>query len=447
MATAVIMPKVGISVESCVITKWHKQKGDAVKAGDLLFSYETDKASVDEEAKVDGTLLEIFQGDGADVPCLTNVAVIGNPGEDVSAFAPAAEADEAPAEAAPVAEAVAPAAAEAAAPVAPVERAEGEMIKISPRAKALAAKQNVDIRFAAGTGPYGRIIERDIKAVIDSGVTFTGAAFGKDGAENATGTGIGGRVSLADLMAKPAPAEAAAPAAAEAEYEDVKMSNVRKVISKSMLTSLTTTAQLTHNMSYDATEILNFRKNLKANAEKLGMGNITINDIIIYAVSRVLKNHKDLNANLIGGDTMRYFNHVHIGIAVDTERGLLVPTLRNADTLSLSEISAQAKALAKEAQAGNINPDKLQGASFTISNLGSFGVESFTPVINPPQTGILGVNTLTTRVREVNGELKAYQAMNLSLTYDHRALDGAPASKFLRELCTVLENFSIFLAK
>ena len=447
MATAVIMPKVGISVESCVITKWHKQKGDAVKVGDLLFSYETDKASVDEEAKVDGTLLEIFQGDGADVPCLTNVAVIGNPGEDVSAFAPAADGDEAPAaeEAPKAAEAAAPAA--EAAPLAPVERAEGEIIRISPRAKALAAKQNVDIRFAAGTGPYGRIIERDIKAVIDSGMTFTGAALGKDGAENATGTGIGGRVSLADLMAKPAPAAEAAPAAPVADYEDVKMSNVRKVISKSMLTSLTTTAQLTHNMSYDATEILKFRKNLKANAEKLGMGNITINDIIIYAVSRVLKNHKDLNANLIGGDTMRYFNHVHIGIAVDTERGLLVPTLRNADTLSLSEISAQAKALAKEAQAGNINPDKLQGASFTISNLGSFGVESFTPVINPPQTGILGVNTLTTRVREVNGELKAYQAMNLSLTYDHRALDGAPASKFLRELCTVLENFSIFLAK
>ena len=214
-----------------------------------------------------------------------------------------------------------------------------------------------------------------------------------------------------------------------------------------MMASLQNSAQLTHNMSYDATDILNFRKSLKANAEKLGMGNITINDIIIYAVSRVLKNYKDLNANLINGDTMRYFKHVNIGIAVDTERGLLVPTLKNADTLSLSEISVQAKALAKEAQSGAINPDKLQGASFTISNLGSFGVESFTPVINPPQTGILGVNTLVTRVKEVDGQLKAYQAMTLSLTYDHRALDGAPASRFLKELCTALENFTVFLAK
>ncbi len=443
MATAIIMPKVGISVESCVITKWHKQKGDTVKVGDLLFSYETDKASVDEEAQVEGVLLEIFEGEGADVPCLQNVAVIGNPGEDVSAFAPKAEEEEAPAEAAPAAEAPkAEAAPAAAAPVAPVQRAEGEIIKISPRARALAAKHNVDINYAAGTGPYGRIIERDIQALIDSGVTFTGAALGKAGAEGIEGTGIGGRISLADLMSKPVPE-----AAPEADFEDVKMSNIRKVIAKSMVASLTNAAQLTHNMSYDATDILAFRKKLKANAEKLEMNNITINDIIIYAVSRVLKKHKDLNANLINGDTMRYFNHVHIGIAVDTERGLLVPTLRNADTLSLSEISVQAKALAKEAQAGNINPDKLQGASFTISNLGSFGVESFTPVLNPPQTGILGVNTLTTKVREVNGELKAYQSMNLSLTYDHRALDGAPASKFLRDLCAALENFSIFLAK
>ena len=213
MATAVIMPKVGISVESCVITKWHKQKGDAVKAGDLLFSYETDKASVDEEAKLDGTLLEIFQGEGADVPCLTNVAVIGNPGESTAEFAPKAEAE------------AAPAAAEA--PAAPVVRAEGEFIRISPRAKALAAKHGVDIRLAAGTGPYGRIVSKDIQALIDSGKTFTGAALGKEGALTAEGTGIGGRVSLQDLLTKPVPAVPAAAAASDAEFEDVKLPTSR----------------------------------------------------------------------------------------------------------------------------------------------------------------------------------------------------------------------------
>ena len=438
-----MMPKVGISVESCVITKWHKAVGDTVKAGDLLFTYETDKSTLDEAATVDGTLLDIFFNDGDDVPCMLNVAVIGNPGESTAEFKPATEEEEAaPAPAAPAA----PAAVEApvaAAPAAAAAPAEG-FLKISPRARALAEKAGVDARYATATGAEGRICEADIRRLIEQGPAATKAAAGAD--LSLAGTGIGGKVSVNDLGAAPA-AAASAPAAAVAEYEDVKMSGVRKAISKAMTTSLQSMAQLTHTISFDATNILNFRKQLKANGEALGMGNITLNDIIIYAVSRVLKDHKDLNANLIDGDTMRYFSHVHMGIAVDTPRGLLVPTLMNADQKSLSEISVEAKALAKEAQSGNINPEKLKGGSFTISNLGVFGIESFTPVINPPQTGILGVNGMQTRVREVNGELKAYQAMALSLTYDHRALDGAPASRFLKDLCTALENFTVFLAK
>ena len=323
--------------------------------------------------------------------------------------------------------------------------APGEFVKASPRAKALAKKAGVDYRYATPTGAEGRIVEKDIHTLMASGPAATyaaGAAF-----EGQGGTGIGGRFSVADIGAAAAPAaEVAAPAAA---YTDEKMSGVRKAIAKSMTLSLTTIPQLTHTVSFDATEIMAYRKKIKAAPESMELGNITLNDIILYAVSRVLKNEgfKALNAHLVNGDTMRYFNGVHLGIAVDTPRGLLVPTLRDADKKSLSQISKEAKELAKAAQGGSINPDLLSGASFTISNLGSFGIESFTPVINPPQTGILGVDTISTRVREVNGELKTYPAMGLSLTYDHRAIDGAPASRFLVEMKNALENFSILLSK
>ncbi|MEF9864363.1 MAG: 2-oxo acid dehydrogenase subunit E2, partial [Christensenellaceae bacterium] len=213
-----------------------------------------------------------------------------------------------------------------------------------------------------------------------------------------------------------------------------------------MQQSLATMAQLTHSSSFDATQMLAYRKMIKEGGEALGLANITLNDIVIYAVSRVLKNHRDLNAHYLD-DKMRIFDNVNIGMAVDTPRGLLVPTIFGADKMSLNEISIKAKELAKAAQEGTISPDYLTNGTFTISNLGSFGVEHFTPVINPPQTGILGVNNIQTKIKMVGGEMKPYQAMGLSLTYDHRALDGAPASRFLQELCKTLENFSILLAK
>ena len=221
------------------------------------------------------------------------------------------------------------------------------------------------------------------------------------------------------------------------------MSNLRKVIAKNMCNSLSTMAQLTHNLSFDCTNIIALRNFLKKNAEKLNLPNITYNDIIIYAVSRVIKKHKELNANLINGDTMRYFEAANLGIAVDTPKGLLVPVLFGADRMTLPEIAVNAKKLAKDAQAGTLKPDLMSGGSFTISNLGSLAIESFTPVINPPQTGILGVCTMETKVKvNAKGEIVPYQAMTLSLTYDHRALDGAPASRFLKDLKEYLEEFS-----
>ena len=417
MANAVIMPKAGITVESCIIGTWEKKVGDEVKVGDILFTYETDKASFECESTEEGTLLEIFFNDGDEVPCLVNVCAVGNPGEDCSALRPAGEGAE---EATPAAAEEAPKAEEKAAPAAIAESTavEGEKSAISPRAKKLAERAGVDASLATPTGPNGRIIERDVRTLMDNPVTAM----------------------------ETASAPVAAPAAPEAEYEDVKFSGIRRAISKSMHTSLSTMAQLTHNTSFDATAILNYRKLLK-NCEG-DLAGVTLGDIVLYAVSRTLKNHPDLNAHMLDDNNIRLFKHVNLGVAVDTPRGLMVPTIFHADEMSLVEISKAVKELAAECREGNISPDKLTGGTFTVSNLGNMGVESFTPVINPPQTGILGVCGTVERVKKLpDGTITTYPAMGLSLTYDHRAVDGTPAARFQKELGKNLENFTALLAK
>ncbi|MGI6707276.1 MAG: 2-oxo acid dehydrogenase subunit E2 [Clostridia bacterium] len=454
-ATPVIMPRQGQTVESCIIAKWHKKKGDKVQVGDILFTYETDKATFDEEAQVEGILLDIFFEEGDDVPVLTNVCVIGEEGADASIFDPRKQDVDKVEEKAAESEIPAPQV-EAAAPVQqPVAAMPGERFKISPRARNLAELTGLDYRYAKPTGPYGRIIERDILAMQETGPFVTASARDEYQKmdQKIVGTGLGGRITTEDLQkASVAPAAAgleapvAAPAPAEEDYVDVKLTNIRKVIARAMHQSLSTTAQLTLNASFDATDILNYRKKIKENRERLGLENITINDIILYAVSRTILDHKDLNAHVLD-DKMRIFNNVHLGVAVDTERGLMVPTIFNANKKSLNEISREVKALVSSCKQGTINPDLLRGASFTITNLGTLDIESFTPVLNPPQTGILGVNTVVQRAKEVNGEIVYYPAMGLSLTFDHRALDGAPAARFLKDLKTNLENFSILLAK
>ena len=412
MAKAVIMPKAGITVESCIIGKWLKNVGDPVKVGDILFTYETDKASFECESTEEGELLAVFFSDGDEVPCFTNVCAVGAKGEDYSALKPggAAEAPAAKAEEAPKAEEEK----KAAAPET-TKSADGSL-KVSPRARTLAEKAGVDPRYAEATGPDGRVIERDIRRLMETGMP------------------------VVEETAAPA-AKAEAPAAAakpESEYEDVRLP-------KSMMSSLHGMAQLTHHHSFDVTSIQSFRRECKAAGGDVG--GITLGDMVLYAVSRTLVNWKDLNANMIGDDTIRYFRHVNLGVAVDTPRGLMVPTIFNADTKSLLEISKEVKQLAEAARSGAISPDLLTGGSFTVSNLGSTGVEMFTPVINPPQTAILGVCGITQRVREENGQIKLYPAMGLSLTYDHRAVDGSPASKFVSELCKNLEKFTLLLAK
>ena len=427
-AKPITMPKAGITVESCILTKWNVKVGDAVKVGDVMFSYETDKSSFDFQAEIEGEVLALFCEEGDEVPVLSNVAAVGKKGDDPAPLAP----NGAVAPAVEEVKAVAPATESVSVAVsasAPATNEDGKIFA-SPRAKNLATKLGVDLATATGTGPNGRIIERDVR---EASVNPKAVA------------------PAVEEVKAPAVVPAVAPAPEKASddlkaYKDEKMSNIRKVIAKNMVASLSTMAQLTHTISFDCTNILAFRKYLKENAEVLKLPNITINNIIVYALSRVLKNHKDLNANLINGDTMRYFEHVNMGIATDTPRGLLVPTLFGADTMTLSEIAIKSKKLSQDAIDGKLSPEFLTGGSFTVSNVGTYGIESFTPVVNPPQTGILGVNTLETRIKlGKDGEIIPYTAMALSLSYDHRALDGAPASRFLKDLKDYLENFSVNL--
>ncbi len=424
MASLVIMPRQGQSVESCIVSEMKVKVGDNVAEGDILFTYETDKSSFEEKAKESGTVLAVFCADGEDVPCLDPVCVIGNPGEDYSSLIPGKEGAEP--ENIKVEVTVASEKQAEASPTGNIGVIE-ERLKISPRARHLAERTDADISKAVPTGPNGRIIERDINALLDKGLTL----------------------SVAEVAAEKTAETVATPVAVpEAEYEDVKIPNIRKVIAKSMHDSLSNMAQLTLNTTFDATQIQAYRAALKDNAENLGLANITLNDMVCFGVAKTVLNFKDLNAHWLDEtQMMRYFKHCNLGVAVDTPRGLLVVTVPKADTLSLNELSVISKQIIAEAQSGSISPDKLKGATFTVTNLGSLGVESFTPVINPPQTGILGVNTITRRVKVVDGKDVFYNAMGLSLTFDHRAIDGAPAAKFLKELVKNLENFNLLLAK
>ncbi|MBN2557600.1 MAG: 2-oxo acid dehydrogenase subunit E2 [Clostridia bacterium] len=442
MAVAVIMPRQGNTVESCIITKWHKQKGDSVKQGDMLFTYETDKATFDEEAEVSGKLLEIFFKEGDDVPVLTNMCVIGQDGEDVSEFMPGKTVEKKKDENEKSTEEEKPADM-AGHGILETEPETGEAVRISPRARNRAEKQGLDINAAKATGPSGRIIERDIEVLEKTGPAFTKAAAASyDSRAVYTGSGIGGRITAADVKKGAVQINPSAPASAE--YEDENVPNIRKVIGKAMQASLATMAQLTINMSFDASSLLRFRTTIKTRGAEMGLPNITLNDMVVYATARTLLKHRDLNAHF-SGEVMRRFNTVNMGVAVDTDRGLMVPTLYGCDRMTLPEICERTKEIASMSKAGTINPDLLKGGTFTITNLGTFGVESFTPVINPPQTAILGVCGLTTRAREENGRISTYQSMGLSLTIDHRAVDGAPAARFLKELCVNLENFEAML--
>lgn len=439
MAIPVLMPRQGQSVETCILGEWVKKKGDAVKVGDILFSYETDKASFEEDAKADGILLDVFFEEGDEVPVLVNVAVIGNAGESVDEFRPGGETaaispDVVVAETQAEPKIPAP-------EVKTISEPTGK-IKISPRAKNAAEKMGVAYGQLQGSGPEGRIIERDIDAAALSLPKLTPLAQEKAKAESLktgeTATGLGGKALAKDLIAyNPANGD---------DFEVKKLTNMRKLIAKAMHASLQNSAQLTHHMSADARKIMALRKKYKKALEAGTISqNITINDLVCFAVIKALKKYPQVNSHFIG-DSMRWFKKVHLGLAVDTERGLMVPAIKNADDLSLEGLSGQMQAIAGQCRKGNVSPELLapEAASFTISNLGNYGVEMFTPVINLPQTAILGVCTIITRPKDLGDGVYGFvPMMGLSLTYDHQALDGGEATLFLREIKEQIENLTV----
>lgn len=412
MSTVITMPQQGLTEESSVIAEWYVKEGDAVKVGTPLFAIETGKATFDVESEAEGTVLGIFAAEGDDVPIKAPVCVIGQPGE---AFERPAGAAPAPA-AAPAPEAEKKAAPAPAAAPAAAKSEGGESVFASPRAKRAAERAGVDWHDATPTGAEGRVMERDIAAL----------------AANR------GRTTIA---AKEAVAEA------EEEFEIVKNSGIRKVIAQNMHDSLSGMAQLSMTAYFDATELFAFRAKVKAMGEKLGYPNISINDMILFAVSRTVLDHPLFNAHFSDKET-KIFHRVHLGVATNTERGLMVPTLFNADLKSLNMISREAKALSAACRENTIKPDQLTGGTITVTNLGNNDISSFTPVINPPQTAIIGVCSPEYRVRPgKDGEIEMYRAMGISLTFDHRAVDGAPAAAFLHDFCQRLENFTLLLAE
>ncbi len=439
MATLIILPKQGQSVESCIITEIKKKKGDVVKKGDVLFAYETDKASFEEESPVDGVVLECFYNEGDEVEVLLNMMVIGEEGEDysgllgASAIAPSKEEEK---------ESTTEVVKESVPVKAEIEaiNINQDEIFISPRAKFLAIKEAIDISQLTGSGPKGRVIEKDVKAALETRGKLTPLAkkiAAEEGLQaQGAGSGLAGTVKSTDLA--PAPTNTLY----GVDYQDVKLSNMRKIIAKSMHASLQNSAQLTHHLGADARRILELRKTAKAALEagKLST-NITLNDMVCFAVIKALKKFPNVNSHFMG-DAMRLFNKVHLGLAVDTERGLMVPAVRNADDLSITGLASQLKEVANSCKKGAISPELLssEAATFTVSNLGNYGVEMFTPVINLPQSAILGVNTIVPRPKDLgNGAYGFVPYIGLSLTYDHRALDGGEATRFLKQIAIELE--------
>ena len=429
------MPRQGQSVESCILTEWKVQSGDTVTEGDVLAVIETDKASFDLESTASGTVLELFWEADDDVPVLANVLVIGEEGENIDEFRPADSGGTSTPE--PVATSSSdtniPAVETTAQPQETIAQSVGTVTApsagISPRARKKAMHAGVDAEILVGTGPGGRVIERDVDAFL-SGVPRLSAAArvrAQDGLEAPKhGSGIAG-MALASDMREPGAIDGA-------DVTPVK--GIRKLIADKMMQSLQGTAQLTLHSSFDATACQQYRKKRLADGES----KVSINDLVAKAILSALKLHPEMNAHFLG-DRLAVFHEVNLGIAVDSPRGLMVPVVESASTMSLAMLSAEIKKKAIACRDGTIQPDDLSGGTFTLTNLGMLGVENFTPVLNPPEIAILGVGGISVKPkRQEDGEISFVDQISLSLTIDHQAIDGAPAARFLQTFVNHLET-------
>jgi pyruvate dehydrogenase E2 component (dihydrolipoamide acetyltransferase) len=432
----VILPKLGQTMEFGTIVEWLKQEGDPVQRGEVLFIVESDKATLEVESPAKGYLRKILTPAGEERPVLTPVALITKTlDEDISGYE--AEALAAPVEKAVAAETTMTV--ETAVSVTAVAEPTAGRIFSSPRARKLAREKGVDLALVAGSGPNGRIVENDVVAYLASVPKVTPVAqrvaeqLGVD-LRAVTGTGPGGRVTKTDVE------EAAAPVAPVSAV-DVPMSGVRAVIARRMHAGHDETAPVTLTMEADATEFVALRERLKAEmADELGF-DIGYNDLLIKIVARALHELPYMNVQLDAeAGVIRRSGGVHVALAVDTERGLLVPVVRDAHRKGMIEIAQELRQVIERARTGKALPDELSGSTFTITNLGMFEIDAFTPIINLPEAAILGVGRIKDRPAVVDGAIVARKMMWLSLTFDHRLVDGAPAGRFLQYVKNLIED-------
>jgi len=417
VASNVVMPGNAQDDDRPTLVAWKYQEGDRVSKGDVLCEGERDKATFEVEAPESGVLLKRAYAEGDSVPAAATLAVIGEPGEEIDQIEAGAEL--------PKSRSVEPVAEEDAGTesASPSTRAKSSVpsasadtsrrIRISPRARKLAERHNVDSAAVTGSGSGGRIVVRDIEEA------------------------IGG--------ARPAPRTGEVPQVSQPQ-QTVRVTGMRRTIADRMVESLSTTAQLTLHMSADASSLLSYRKKLKQSPEGSGLESVTINDLVMYAVSRVLPRFPRLNSHFLG-DRITEYSAVNLGMAVDTSRGLMVPVIRGANHLSLKQLSLRAAELRQACTAGTLSADDMSTGTFTVTNLGALGVEYFTPVLNVPQVAILGVGAIASKPVMDREEVRFLPHIGLSLTVDHQAVDGAPAAVFLREMSQGLENLELLLAE
>jgi pyruvate dehydrogenase E2 component (dihydrolipoamide acetyltransferase) len=425
MAKAVVMPKLGLTMTEGRIEKWFIGEGEAVAAGDKLFEVTTDKLTNEVEAAESGILRKILVPAGESAECLKPIAVIGAADEDISEFVGGA--------AAPAAEEAPAAAAEKPAEKAP-EKAVGGRVLASPAAKKLAAEKGIDLSDVEGTGPKGRITEEDVERYAAQPKTKASPMAEKIAEKNGVALDSvahdGGRVMKQDVMNHIAASDAQNKA--QTQEERVAMSPMRRVISQRMLQSWTASPAVTYDIGVDIT-------NLKALKGSFGDVKITYTDFLVKILSKVLLEFPLLNCS-IDGNELVYKHYVNIGVAVAVDSGLLVPVIKDAHIKGLAAISSEIKSMAADARSNALTPDKLSGGTFTVTNLGMYGIESFSPIINQPEVAILGVNAIKEELSLKNGEVVAVPMLKLSLTADHRAVDGAVAAEFLRKLKQYAEN-------
>ena len=463
MAEVIIMPKLGFNMNEGKLVQWYKNEGDEIAKGEPLFSIETDKTNMDIEATSDGVVKKLLIEEGDQIPVTLPIAVVGAADEDVSAViadakaqlesggaAPAEEKEEAPA-AAP-AEEKKPAA---------VPKAEGGRLKITPRARRVAAENDLSIEDLGitGTGWQGGICEQDILDYLESNkikATPVAAAMAKaEGIDLAdiTGTGVNGKIMKEDVekavAAAAKKAEAAAEAAAdEAEFtadgkeilEKVPYAGVRKVIGDRLSESKFTAPHLYFTQKVNMEDVIALRKKVNAAQDK----KTSVTDFIARATVIALQKYPEMNSSLVG-DTIIKYKSVNLGIAVASPTGLIVPNIKDSQNLSVVELSKASTPLFEKAREGKLAIDEYSGGTFTISNLGMFGIENFTAIINPPEVGILSISSTKDEpfvVTKEDGskEIQIKPMMNIQLTVDHRIIDGLLAAQFVTEIKKLLEN-------